>query len=33
LSDRVAVFRQGRLVTILDGVTATQEDVMRHASA
>jgi ribose transport system ATP-binding protein len=33
LSDRIAVFRQGRLVTILDGATATQEDVMRHASA
>jgi ribose transport system ATP-binding protein len=33
LSDRVGVFRQGRLVTILDGATATQEDVMRHASA
>jgi len=33
LSDRLAVFRLGRLVTILDGATATQEDVMRHASA
>jgi len=33
LSDRIGVFRQGRLVTILDGATATQEDVMRHASA
>jgi ABC-type sugar transport system ATPase subunit len=33
LSDRIAVFRQGRLVTILDGATTTQEDVMRHASA
>jgi ribose transport system ATP-binding protein len=33
LSDRVAVFRQGRLVTILDAAAATQESVMRHASA
>ena len=33
LSDRVAVFRQGRLVTILDASAATQETVMRHASA
>ena len=33
LSDRIAVFRQGRLVTILDATTATQEDVMRYASA
>jgi ribose transport system ATP-binding protein len=33
LSDRIAVFRQGRIVTILDAATATQEDVMRHASA
>jgi ABC-type sugar transport system ATPase subunit len=33
LSDRVAVFRQGRLVTILDAAAATQEGVMRHASA
>ncbi len=33
LSDRVAVFRQGRLVTILDRAAATQETVMRHASA
>jgi len=32
LSDRVAVFRQGRLVTILDAAAATQETVMRHAS-
>jgi len=32
LSDRVGVFRQGRLVTILDGATATQEEIMRHAS-
>jgi ribose transport system ATP-binding protein len=33
LSDRIAVFRRGRLVTILDAATASQEDVMRHASA
>ena len=33
LSDRVAVFRQGRLVTILDQAAATQETVMGHASA
>ena len=32
LSDRVAVFRQGRLVTILEAAAATQETVMRHAS-
>jgi ribose transport system ATP-binding protein len=33
LSDRIGVFRQGRLVTIVDGATATQEDIMRLASA
>ena len=33
LSDRIAVFRRGRLVTILDAAGATQEEVMRHASA
>ncbi len=33
LSDRIAVFRRGRLVTILDRAAATQETVMRHASA
>ena len=33
LSDRIAVFRSGRLVTILEGAAATQEEVMRHASA
>jgi ribose transport system ATP-binding protein len=33
LSDRVAVFRGGRLVATLSGVAATQEDVMRYASA
>jgi ABC-type sugar transport system ATPase subunit len=32
LSDRIAVFRRGRLVTVLDG-GATQEEVMGHASA
>jgi ABC-type sugar transport system ATPase subunit len=33
LSDRVAVFRQGHLVANLDAAAATQETVMRHASA
>jgi len=33
LSDRVAVFRAGRLVTILDRGQATEETVMRHAAA
>jgi ribose transport system ATP-binding protein len=33
LSDRIAVFRDGRLVTILEGAAATQEEVMKHASA
>ena len=32
LSDRVAVFREGRITAILDGSTATQEEVMRHAT-
>jgi len=33
LSDRIAVFKQGRLVTILDAAAATEEGVMMHASA
>jgi len=33
LSDRIAVFRGGRLVTTLRGATATQEEVMGYASA
>lgn len=33
LSDRVAVFRAGRLVTVLDRGQATEEAVMRHAAA
>lgn len=33
LSDRVAVFRSGRLVTILDRHEATEEAVMLHAAA
>ena len=33
LSDRVAVFRAGRLVTVLDRGQATEETVMRHAAA
>ncbi len=32
LSDRVAVFREGELTAVLDGETATQEEVMRHAT-
>jgi ABC-type sugar transport system ATPase subunit len=32
LSDRVAVFREGELTAILDGATATQEEVMRYAT-
>ena len=32
LSDRVAVFREGRITAILDGDSATQEEVMRHAT-
>jgi ABC-type sugar transport system ATPase subunit len=33
LSDRVAVFRSGRLVTVLDRHEATEEKVMQHAAA
>jgi ribose transport system ATP-binding protein len=33
LSDRIAVFRQGRLVAMCDGHTATPQEVMRLASA
>ena len=33
LSDRIAVFREGRLVTVLDAAATSQEEVMRHASA
>jgi ABC-type sugar transport system ATPase subunit len=33
LSDRVAVFRAGRLVTVLQGGEATEETVMHHAAA
>ena len=33
LSHRVAVFRSGRLVTVLDAGEATEERVMRHAAA
>ncbi|MGE5357995.1 MAG: sugar ABC transporter ATP-binding protein [Bacteroidales bacterium] len=33
LSDRIAVFRRGRLVAICDAASATQQEVMRHASA
>jgi rhamnose transport system ATP-binding protein len=33
LSDRVAVFRNGRIVATLDRETATEEAVMRHAAA
>ncbi len=32
LSDRVAVFRDGRIVAILDGKQATQEEVMKYAT-
>jgi ABC-type sugar transport system ATPase subunit len=32
LSDRVAVFREGQITAILDGDTATQQEVMRHAT-
>lgn len=32
LSDRVAVFREGQLVTILDGAATTQEEVMSYAT-
>lgn len=32
LSDRVAVFREGQLTAILDGNSATQEEVMKHAT-
>ena len=33
LSHRVAVFRAGRLVAVLDGNEATEERVMSHAAA
>ena len=33
LSQRVAVFRRGRLVTVLEGNEATEERVMGHAAA
>lgn len=32
LSDRIAVFREGQITAILDGNTATQEEVMRYAT-
>ena len=32
LSDRVAVFREGQLVTILDGKSISQAEVMKHAT-
>lgn len=32
MSDRVAVFREGRLTTVLAGERATQEEVMRYAT-
>jgi ribose transport system ATP-binding protein len=32
LSDRIAVFREGRISAILDGKTASQEEVMKHAT-
>ena len=32
LSDRVAVFREGQLVTILDGESISQEEVMKYAT-
>lgn len=32
LSDRVAVFREGRITAILDGATASQEEVMKYAT-
>ncbi len=32
LSDRIAVFREGQITAILDGETATQEEVMRYAT-
>ncbi|MGL4651401.1 MAG: ATP-binding cassette domain-containing protein, partial [Caldilineaceae bacterium] len=32
LSDRVAVFREGELTAVLDGATASQEEVMRYAT-
>jgi ribose transport system ATP-binding protein len=32
LSDRVAVFREGQLTTVLEGGQATQEEVMHYAT-
>jgi ABC-type sugar transport system ATPase subunit len=32
LSDRIAVFREGRITAILDGKTASQEEVMKYAT-
>ncbi len=32
LSHRIAVMRQGRIVAMLDGATATEEAIMRHAA-
>ncbi|MCC7450892.1 MAG: sugar ABC transporter ATP-binding protein [Anaerolineae bacterium] len=32
LSDRIAVFREGRLTTILDGAHTSQEEVMKYAT-
>ena len=32
LSDRVAVFREGQLTTVLEGDQATQEEVMHYAT-
>jgi ribose transport system ATP-binding protein len=32
LSDRVAVFSEGRLMALLDGKTATEEEVMKYST-